>query len=100
MLRDTRAFGFFWSAVAQKEWPQDETTRDEIRSRVSGVYGDRRQELVLIGRGMNQAALIEKLNAALLTDAEYDQGPTKWQQMPDPFPKWETGDDASGASND
>lgn len=94
VLRDTRAFGFFWSAVARKDWPQDEESRTEIRRHMSGPYGDRRQELVLIGRDMNQAALIEKLDAALLTGAEFDQGPNAWQKLPDPFPRWETHDDA------
>ncbi len=88
VLRDTRAFGFFWSAVSESEWPQDEESRAEIRHHIDGLYGDRRQEIVIIGRDMDQAGLTAQFDAALLTAAEFDQGPNAWMQLPDPFPEW------------
>ncbi|MDP1586189.1 MAG: zinc metallochaperone GTPase ZigA [Prosthecobacter sp.] len=88
VLRDTRAFGFFWSAVDEAEWPQDEQSRAEIRHHIDGPYGDRRTELVIIGRDMDKAALTAKFDDALLTEAEFEKGPNAWMQLPDPFPQW------------
>ncbi len=94
VLRDTRAMGFFWSAVAENEWPQDEESLTEIRTNIQGVYGDRRTEIVIIGRDMDNAALTAKFEAALLTDAEFEKGPNAWMQLPDPFPQWVPNDAA------
>ncbi len=88
VLRDTRAMGFFWSAVAENEWPQDEESLAEIRGNIEGPYGDRRTEIVIIGREMDKAALTAQFDAALLTEAEFNKGPNAWMQLPDPFPKW------------
>jgi hypothetical protein len=51
-------------------------------------WGDRRQELVFIGIDMDEAAMRRALDAALLTDAEFAQGPGRWSTLPDPFPRW------------
>jgi|UniRef100_UPI0037830413 G3E family GTPase len=88
VLRDTRAFGFFWSAVSESEWPQDEQSQTEIRHHIDGPYGDRRTELVIIGRDMDKASLTAKFDAALLTDAEFATDPEAWRKLPDPFPQW------------
>jgi G3E family GTPase len=88
VLRDTRAFGFFWSAVDEAEWPQDEVARAEIRAQQQGPYGDRRTELVLIGRGLDTPALSDLFEAALLTGAEFAAGPRAWANLEDPFPSW------------
>lgn len=88
VLRDTRALGFFWSAVDKAEWPTDKTALAEIKANSHGPYGDRRQEIVIIGRRMDQAKLRAQFDACLLTDAEFDKGPNAWAQLPDPFPQW------------
>jgi G3E family GTPase len=48
-------------------------------------FGDRRQELVFIGVDMDRTALEAKLNAALLTDREFAEGPNVWSQYDNPF---------------
>lgn len=88
VLRDTRALGFFWSAVARAEWPQDAQSLAEIRANSCEPYGDRRQEIVIIGRHMDPAVLKARFDACLLTDEEYAQGPDAWAGLPDPFPNW------------
>ena len=45
-------------------------------------------KLVLIGIGMDEAALRQRLDACLLTDAEMAQGPHAWTRYDDPFPAW------------
>jgi len=88
VLRDTWAMGFFWSAVSESEWPKDEQSQAEIRHHIDGPYGDRRTELVIIGRDMDKAALTAQFDAALLTNAEFKKGPNAWMQLTDPFPQW------------
>ena len=52
-------------------------------------WGDRRQELAIIGVALDEAAVREELDACLLTDAEMRTGPVYWQDLPDPFPRWQ-----------
>ena len=43
----------------------------------------------VIGMGMDEAALIARLDACLLTDAECIAGPALWRELEDPFPRWQ-----------
>ena len=87
--------GFWWAAAPQDEWPEDEESMAEIQSKLNGLYGDRHQELVLIGHRMNQARITERLDQCLVTEVEYTQGPDAWAGFNDPFPpiELETEDD-------
>ena len=82
------AAGFWWAAVPPEHWPEDPETRTEIRKNWTPPYGDRRQEIVFIGIGMDERGLREQLNACLLTPAEMRAGMKTWQQLQDPFPAW------------
>ncbi len=55
------------------------------------AWGDRRQELALIGVGLNEAALRADLDACLLSKREMREGPARWQRLADPFPRWRLG---------
>lgn len=80
--------GYWWSAVPREDWPHDEAYLANIQAEFSGDYGDRRQEIVFIGQNLNAAAIERTLNACLLDDEEYLQGPAAWQAYPDPLPNW------------
>ncbi|AEX99981.1 cobalamin synthesis protein P47K [Oceanimonas sp. GK1] len=81
--------GRFWQAVPEQDWPEDEESREHIMASWAEPYGDRRQELVFIGQGLDQTGLCRELDACLLTDEEMEQGVCAWQRLPDPFPAWE-----------
>ena len=53
------------------------------------AWGDRRQELAVIGVEMNQSEARAQLDACLLNDEELRQGPLRWHGLPDPFPRWQ-----------
>jgi G3E family GTPase len=117
-----RAKGFFWLATRHElagEWSQagrvltigpagpwfaavDRAEREAYLRELGldavpdweGIYGDRRQELVFIGSGMNEAELRERLDGALLTDVELRVGPSSWIAFDDPFPAWESSDES------
>jgi len=88
VMRTTKAMGFFWSAVPKSEWPEDEASREEILGNWQEPYGDRRQEIVVIGRDMDREALLQGFQACLLTPKEMKGGPAAWAALTDPFPAW------------
>ena len=81
--------GFWWAAIDEKRWPQDAGWREMVRGLWVEPAGDRRQEIVFIGVGMEEAKLRAQLDATLLTDEEWRAGPRAHARLPDPFPKWE-----------
>lgn len=81
--------GWWWAAVEESNWPQDDAARTSILSNWDGVMGDRRQELVFIGQELDQAGTILMLDACLLTDVEMADGADGWAAYDDPFPAWQ-----------
>lgn len=82
------AAGVWWSCVPSTEWPDDEILFQEINSTFSGKYGDRRQEIVIIGIKMDKEELVEKFEKCLLTEEEISFGEEAWKSFEDPFPVW------------
>jgi len=82
--------GVWWAAVDARQRPKDPESRAMIESRWEEPYGDRQQELVLIGIGMDEAALRRGFDHCLLTDEEMRAGPSAWKDYDDPFPEWRT----------
>jgi len=79
--------GGSWLATApQEEWPED-LDADDIEAIWEEPWGDRRQELVVIGAKL-APDLLERLEGCCLTDAELDRGPAAWLGFEDPFPAW------------
>ena len=78
--------GFWWAATPEEEWPDDEELITEIRSNSGGEHGDRHQELVFIGQGLDQQRIERILDHCLLTDLEFVQGPGAWSHLEDPLP--------------
>jgi G3E family GTPase len=85
--------GRFWASVPREEWPTDEADRPDLQPEWVEPWGDRRQQLVLIGMNMDEAALRAGLDACLLTDAELAAGPEAWAEYDDPFSAWDEPDD-------
>ncbi len=95
--RTSRA-GFWWATAPSEDWQTEVESVAEIRRDFLEPYGDRRQELVLIGMGMHEAALRLGCDRCLLTDAELHLGVEGWRAFDDPFPSWgELSDSAEAA---
>ncbi|MFM0059774.1 GTP-binding protein [Paraburkholderia phytofirmans] len=91
--------GMWWAAQDRSEWPDGD---DELAAEIAADWygdpddlsiGDRRQELVMIGVGIDATVWKAKFDACLLTDEEYAQGPQAWEQFADPFPAWDFDED-------
>lgn len=78
--------GLFWAALPTEHWPADTSAIDRVWQE---PHGDRRQEIVLIGTGLDREKLTAMLDEALLTEAERSILPNDWSTaFPDPFPAW------------
>lgn len=75
----------WWCSIPESDWPTDDLFRAAIRGDWSDPWGDRRQELVFIGRDMDKRLLIHKLDHCLLNDAEMRDGPELWALFHDPY---------------
>jgi len=80
------AAGLWWAAVPPSSWPDD--GRAAIQAEWDAEFGDRRQELVLIGREMDQAALTAHLDDCLLDDSELQAWRRGEAKLEDPFAPW------------
>jgi len=80
----------WYAASPREEWPEDAASLDALAKDWHPEYGDRMQELVFIGAGMDQAAIEAALNGCLLTDGELADGPAVWASYRDPLGPWET----------
>ena len=87
--------GKWWDAVPKENWPEHPEARAGIKQYFQGEYGDRRQEIVLIGVGMDKEKITSMFDAALLTPEEMHKGKIGWKQLPDPFPVWGTNKQAA-----
>jgi G3E family GTPase len=80
--------GYWWAAVPDEHWPEDQSSRDAIEKSWDDLTGDARQEIVLIGMDMDQAALTAQFDACLLTDDEMALGAKEWELFDNPFTGW------------
>ena len=78
--------GRWWASVPQDRLSRHPDAQKEIAAKWAEPWGDRRQEIVFIGAGLDRNAISAALNAALVPAAGFT--PEKWTNLPDPFPKW------------
>ncbi|MEF9601714.1 GTP-binding protein, partial [Paracoccus sp. PXZ] len=78
--------GRWWAGVPRNRWPDHPEMLAELRSRWVEPWGDRRQELVFIGAGMEAEAIRTALDEALVMAPGF--APQDWAGLPDPFPAW------------
>ena len=78
--------GGWWASVPRERWPTHPDALAEVAGKWQEPWGDRRQEIVFIGAGLDRAAITAALDAALVTSAEFT--PEAWRDLPDPFLAW------------
>ncbi|WP_095589224.1 GTP-binding protein [Actibacterium ureilyticum] len=88
-LSSVAPLGGWWAAVPRERWPADPEIVAHMKQHWAEPWGDRRQELVFIGAGMDRAAITRALDACLLPAAGFT--PEAWTDLADPFPSWRNG---------
>jgi hypothetical protein len=80
--------------VPEERWPDSEAARAYMQAQWQDPWGDRRQEFVFIGSGIDWPALEARLDEALLPVTAAG-GPEDLPDLPDPFPVWRRKDAAA-----
>jgi G3E family GTPase len=86
-LSSVKPLGTWWAAVPKDRWPDHEGARDYMAAHWAEPWGDRRQEIVFIGSGIDWPALKARLDACLVPE-HLASGPDALPDLPDPFPVW------------
>jgi hypothetical protein len=88
--------GRWWASVPPNRWPDDDDFRAQLAALWHPAWGDRRQEIVVIGVGMDEAAIRGRFDACLtgLDDAEAFE-PERYRHLADPFPVWRAAEQAA-----
>ncbi|PRP75612.1 cobalamin synthesis protein P47K [Planoprotostelium fungivorum] len=78
-----------WFAdVPSSEWPwKDPKFWEDYKA--DSVHGDRRQEIVIIGVHMDKEKVAARLDTALVTQEEYEEGTEAWTKQGDKWGDWE-----------
>jgi len=86
-LSSVKPLGTWWAAVPKDRRPDHEGARDYMAAHWAEPWGDRRQEIVFIGSGIDWPALKARLDACLVPE-HLAVGPDARTDLPDPFPVW------------
>ncbi|MEO9895055.1 MAG: GTP-binding protein [Paracoccaceae bacterium] len=93
-LSSVTPLGTWWASVPKENWPDHESARDYMQTHWQEPWGDRRQELVFIGAGINWPALKARLDDCLVPEQSI-KGPDTLPDYPDPFPVWRKAEEAA-----
>ncbi len=80
--------GWWRAMIPEERWPDSPEVKAQIKAMWHPNFGDRRQQVVIIGQRMDEAAIRAGLDECLLTDAELVEGKAAWRKYQDPFPRW------------
>ncbi|MEP1538007.1 MAG: GTP-binding protein [Paracoccaceae bacterium] len=93
-LSSVTPLGTWWASVPKESWPDHESARDYMQTHWQEPWGDRRQELVFIGAGINWPVLKARLDDCLVPEQSI-KGPDTLPDYPDPFPVWRKAEEAA-----
>ena len=83
--------GYWWAAVDKSRWPDNEKFKSYLKQIWHPEFGDRRQEIVFIGRAdqMDTEKLIFDLDSCIMNEDELSLGMENWpSEFKDPFAEW------------
>ncbi len=93
-LSSVKPLGTWWATVSKDRWPDNESARSYMEAHWQEPWGDRRQELVFIGAGIDWAAVKARLDACLVPEL-VASSPEALPDYVDPFPLWRPAETAA-----
>ena len=76
----------WWAEIDSEHWPAG--LEEALKPLWQEPFGDRQQEIVIIGQDLDQEAISHALDTCLCPDDDIDKGPDAWNEMyaeTDPF---------------
>lgn len=86
-LSNVSPLGKWWASTAKSRWPNNPQVTDYVSRLWEDPFGDRRQEIVFIGTGIDWPLLKSRLDACLIEEDKGDDL-AAFATMDDPFPAW------------
>ena len=86
-LSSVKPLGTWWASVPKERWPENDAAQSYITQHWQEPWGDRRQEIVFIGAGIDFADIKSRLDAALVSE-DLATSPDTLPEFSDPFPGW------------
>ncbi|WP_419913693.1 GTP-binding protein [Hoeflea sp.] len=93
-LSSVSPIGTWWAAVPRSRWPDNEQARTYLKNLWVEPFGDRRQEIVFIGSGIDWQAMKAGLDNCLIGQEAGDDL-SAFADLPDPFAKWQRREQAA-----
>ena len=93
-LSSIKPLGTWWASVPEDRRPTHDSAQAYMKAHWQDPWGDRRQEIVFIGAGIDWPALKARLDNCLVP-AVAAVGPDNLPDYPDPFPIWRRAEDAA-----
>ncbi|MEO1312496.1 MAG: GTP-binding protein [Pseudomonadota bacterium] len=93
-LSSVKPLGTWWASVPKDRWPDHDGARAYLDTHWQEPWGDRRQEIVFIGAGIDWPVLKARLDSCLVP-AVATSGPEDLPDYPDPFPTWRRAEQAA-----
>ena len=93
-LSSVKPIGTWWASVPEQQWPDHESARAYMQEHWQEPWGDRRQEIVFIGAGIDWQWLKTRLDKCLVPSVAATS-PESLPYYPDPFPVWRRQEDAA-----
>ncbi len=93
-LSSVKPLGTWWVSVPKENWSDHESARAYMQQYWQEPWGDRRQEIVFIGAGIDWPALKARLDACLVP-ATATSGSDDLPDYPDSFPAWRRQEEAA-----
>ena len=87
-LSSITPLGIWWASVPEDRWPDSEAARAYMQENWQEPWGDRRQEIVFIGSGIDWPHLKARLDSALLPIVAAGGPGDLPDDLADPFPEW------------
>ncbi|WP_299146624.1 GTP-binding protein [uncultured Tateyamaria sp.] len=93
-LSSIKPLGTWWASVPEDRRPTHDSARAYMQAHWQEPWGDRRQEIVFIGAGIDWPSLNSRLDACQVP-AIAALGPSNLPVYPDPFPGWRRVEDVA-----
>ena len=86
-LSSVGPLGHWWATVPEEQRPTHESAQAYLAAHWQEPWGDRRQEIVFIGTGIDWPRLKSQLDACLVPES-LSRNSDALASLPDPFPVW------------